>query len=66
MFIVIHPGRWNESGPMVSESGTTGREEELVDAEICGYEGSLKNLEKRGLLKRVTRVMNKDTEIHPW
>jgi 4-hydroxy-3-polyprenylbenzoate decarboxylase len=27
--------------------------------------GHLKNLEKRGLLKRVKRVMNKDTEIHP-
>ncbi len=27
--------------------------------------GHLKNLEDRGLLKRVTRVMNKDTEIHP-
>ena len=25
----------------------------------------LKNLEGRGLLKRVTRLMNKDTEIHP-
>ncbi|MFB3884262.1 MAG: UbiD family decarboxylase [Thermodesulfobacteriota bacterium] len=27
--------------------------------------GHLKNLEDRGLLKRVTRRMNKDTEIHP-
>jgi UbiD family decarboxylase len=27
--------------------------------------GHLKNLEKKGLLKRVSRVMNKDTEIHP-
>lgn len=27
--------------------------------------GHLKNLESRGLLKRVARVMNKDTEIHP-
>jgi len=27
--------------------------------------GHLKNLEERGLLKRVTRPMNKDTEIHP-
>ncbi len=27
--------------------------------------GHLRNLEARGLLKRVTRVMNKDTEIHP-
>jgi 4-hydroxy-3-polyprenylbenzoate decarboxylase len=27
--------------------------------------GHLKNLEAKGLLKRVTRVMNKDTEIHP-
>lgn len=27
--------------------------------------GHLKNLEARGLLKRVSRVMNKDTEVHP-
>lgn len=27
--------------------------------------GHLKNLEERGLLKRVKRAMNKDTEIHP-
>ena len=27
--------------------------------------GHLKNLEAKGLLKRVARVMNKDTEIHP-
>jgi UbiD family decarboxylase len=27
--------------------------------------GHLKNLEKKGLLKRVTREMNKDTEVHP-
>ncbi len=27
--------------------------------------GHLRNLEMRGLLRRVTRVMNKDTEVHP-
>ena len=27
--------------------------------------GHIKNLEAKGLLKRVKRVMNKDTEIHP-
>ena len=34
-------------------------------AKYADMRAHLKNLEERGLLKRVTRPMNKDTEIHP-